>query len=209
MSKEGLMCVVSGFSGSGKGTIMEELTKRYDNYAVSISATTRNPRDGETEGVSYFYKTKDEFEKLIAENALYEYNNYQGNYYGTLRSYVDELRREGKDVICEIDVNGAMHIREQFPDTVLVFVTPPSAEELKKRLVGRGTEEKEKINGRLRQAVEESKYMDRYDHILINDDLDTCVEELNRILVMEHMRPSRQKDFIESLQKDLKNLKLL
>lgn len=209
MSKEGLMCVVSGFSGSGKGTIMEELTKRYDNYAVSISATTRNPRDGEKEGVSYFYKTKDEFEKLIAENALYEYNNYQGNYYGTLRTYVDDLRKKGKDVICEIDVNGAMHIREQFPDTVLIFVTPPSAEELKRRLVNRGTEEKEKINGRLRQAVEESRYMDRYDHILINDRLDTCVEDLNRILVMEHMRPSRQKDFIKSLQNDLKNLKLL
>lgn len=209
MSREGLMCVVSGFSGSGKGTIITELLKRYDQYAVSISATTRDPRPGETEGVSYFYKTRDEFEKLIAENDFYEYNNYQGNYYGTLRSYVDGLRSEGKDVICEIDVNGAMHIREQFPDTVLIFVTPPSAEELKRRLVGRGTEKKDVINGRLKQAAEESEYMDRYDHILINDDLDACVEDLNRILVLEHMRPGRQKEFIGTLQRDLKNLELL
>lgn len=209
MGREGLMCVVSGFSGSGKGTIIKELTKRYDQYAVSISATTRAPREGEVEGVSYFYKTKAEFEKLIAENDFYEYNNYQGNYYGTLRSYVDGLRSEGKDVICEIDVNGAMHIREQFPDTVLIFVTPPSAEELKSRLVGRGTEKPETINGRLKQAIEESTYMERYDHILINDDLDTCVEDLNRILVLEHMRPKRQKEFIDQIQKGLKNLELL
>ena len=138
---KGILTVVSGFSGSGKGTIMKELLKRYEGqYALSVSATTRNPREGEVDGREYFFRTREEFEQMIAEDALVEYARYVGNYYGTPRAYVEEQLEAGKDVILEIEIQGALKVKEKFPDTLLLFVTPPSAEELKNRLVGRGTE---------------------------------------------------------------------
>ena len=152
MNTHGILIVVSGFSGSGKGTIMKELLKRYDNYALSISATTRAPREGETDGREYFFKTREEFEKMIAKEELIEYAEYVNNYYGTPRAYVEEQLTAGKDVILEIEIQGALKVKKKFPDTLLLFVTPPSAEELRKRLIGRGTETMEVIEQRMQRA---------------------------------------------------------
>ena len=153
MNTHGILIVVSGFSGSGKGTIMKELLKRYDNYALSISATTRAPREGETDGREYFFKTREEFEKMIAKEELIEYAEYVNNYYGTPRAYVEEQLTAGKDVILEIEIQGALKVKKKFPDTLLLFVTPPSAEELRKRLIGRGTETMEVIEQRMQRAI--------------------------------------------------------
>jgi len=141
MEKKGILIVVSGFSGAGKGTLMKRMLEKYeDQYALSISATTRKPREGEVDGREYFFKTKEEFEKMIAKAELIEYAKYVENYYGTPKAYVEEQLNAGKDVILEIEIQGALKVKQAFPDTLLLFVVPPSAEELKKRLVGRGTE---------------------------------------------------------------------
>ena len=152
MKDRGILIVVSGFSGSGKGTIMKELLKRYDNYALSVSATTRAPREGEAEGREYFFKTVQDFEKMIAKEELIEYARYVDNYYGTPRAYVEEQISEGKDVILEIEIQGALKVKEKFPETVLLFVMPPSAAVLKERLAGRGTETEDVINFRMKRA---------------------------------------------------------
>lgn len=188
MKNRGILIVVSGFSGAGKGTITREVIKRSDNFALSISATTRAPRDGEQEGVHYFYKSREEFERMIADNELLEYAVYQGNYYGTPKAYVLQQLAEGRDVILEIEVQGASKIKAQVPECVRIFVAPPSAEELKKRLTGRGTENQEQILGRMKRAVEEAPYMPFYDHILINDELDKAIEAFERIVQSEHMK---------------------
>ena len=155
MNQRGILIVVSGFSGAGKGTLMKELMKRYEEtYALSVSATTRNPREGEVDGREYFFKTTEEFEKMIAKEELIEYARYVENYYGTPRTYVEQQLEAGKDVILEIEIQGALKVKERFPDTLLLFVTPPSAKELRRRLVGRGTETMEVIESRLARAVD-------------------------------------------------------
>ena len=204
MNKEGILIVVSGFSGAGKGTIMKALLERYDNYALSISATTRNPRPGEEEGKAYFFKTTEEFEKMIAKDDLIEYAMYVGNYYGTPKAYVEEQLRAGKDVILEIEMQGALKVKEKFPNTLLLFVTPPSAEELRKRLEGRGTETQEVIDGRMKRAIEEAEYMDQYDYLVVNDELDVCVEEMHHLIQGEHERCFRNQTFIEHMKRELK-----
>ena len=204
MNKEGILIVVSGFSGAGKGTIMKALLERYDNYALSISATTRNPRPGEEEGKAYFFKTTEEFEKMIAKDDLIEYAMYVGNYYGTPKAYVEEQLRAGKDVILEIEIQGALKVKEKFPNTLLLFVTPPSAEELRKRLEGRGTETQEVIDGRMKRAIEEAEYMDQYDYLVVNDELDVCVEEMHHLIQGEHERCFRNQTFIEHMKRELK-----
>lgn len=204
MNKEGILIVVSGFSGAGKGTIMKALLERYDNYALSISATTRNPRPGEEEGKAYFFKTTEEFEKMIAKDDLIEYAMYVGNYYGTPKANVEEQLRAGKDVILEIEIQGALKVKEKFPNTLLLFVTPPSAEELRKRLEGRGTETQEVIDGRMKRAIEEAEYMDQYDYLVVNDELDVCVEEMHHLIQGEHERCFRNQTFIEHMKRELK-----
>ena len=204
MNKEGILIVVSGFSGAGKGTIMKALLERYDNYALSISATTRNPRPGEEEGKAYFFKTTEEFEKRIAQDDLIEYAMYVGNYYGTPKAYVEEQLCAGKDVILEIEIQGALKVKEKFPNTLLLFVTPPSAEELRKRLEGRGTETQEVIDGRMKRAIEEAEYMDQYDYLVVNDELDVCVEEMHHLIQGEHERCFRNQTFIEHMKRELK-----
>jgi len=204
MNKEGILIVVSGFSGAGKGTIMKALLERYDNYALSISATTRNPRPGEEEGKAYFFKTTEEFEKMIAKDDLIEYAMYVENYYGTPKAYVEEQLRAGKDVILEIEIQGALKVKEKFPNTLLLFVTPPSAEELRKRLEGRGTETQEVIDGRMKRAIEEAEYMDQYDYLVVNDELDVCVEEMHHLIQGEHERCFRNRTFIEHMKRELK-----
>lgn len=201
---KGILIVLSGFSGSGKGTIMKELMRRYsEQYALSISATTRNPRPGEIDGVEYFFRTKEEFEGMIERDELIEYAKYVENYYGTPKAYVEEQLAAGKDVILEIEIQGALKVKEKFPDTVLMFVTPPSAEELKKRLVGRGTEEMSVIESRLSRAVEEAQGIEAYDYLVVNDDLDACVEEVHSIIRNEHYRVTRNLSAIYDMRNQL------
>lgn len=201
---KGILVVVSGFSGSGKGTIMKELMKKYSNqYALSISATTRAPRTGETDGIEYFFKTKEAFEAMIEAGELIEYAQYVGNYYGTPKAYVDEQLNAGKDVILEIEIQGALKVKEKFPDTLLLFVTPPSAEELKNRLVGRGTEELSVIESRLSRAVEEAEGIEAYDYLVINDALEECVEEVHSIIQNEKNRVSRNAANIAEMRNQL------
>ena len=204
MKDRGILIIVSGFSGAGKGTVMKKLMSEYDNYALSISATTRSPRPGEQDGREYFFKTVEEFETMIENNQLIEYAKYVGNYYGTPKEYVEKMLDEGKDVILEIELQGTMKVKEMMPETVLVFITPPTAEELKKRLEGRGTEDSETIKARLKRASEEVVYMDKYDYLLINDKLDECVENLHKIVQMEHSKVSRNINKINFFREDLK-----
>lgn len=199
---KGILVVVSGFSGAGKGTVMKELLRRYDNYALSVSVTTREPRPGEEDGREYFFRTKEEFEELIRRDALIEYAGYVENYYGTPRSYVEEKLAEGRDVILEIEIQGAMKIKEKIPEALLVFVTPPSVEELKNRLEGRGTEPADVIASRLKRAGEEAEGMDAYDYILVNDKLEECVERMHEIIQSEHFRMSRNQEFVKKIKEE-------
>ena len=204
MNRKGILIVVSGFAGSGKGTLMKELLNQYDNYALSISATTRKPRGQEVDGKEYFFKSVEEFEKMIAQEELIEYANYVGNYYGTPKAYVEEQLNAGKDVILEIEIQGALKVKEKFPNTLLLFVTPPSAEILKARLVGRGTETMDVVVMRMRRAAEEAEGLASYDYILINDDLQVCVEQMHNIIQSEHFRTSRNHDFMNQIKEELK-----
>ena len=201
---KGILLVLSGFSGSGKGTVMKEIMKKYsDRYALSISATTRAPRPGETDGVEYFFKTRAEFEAMIENDELVEYAQYVSNYYGTPKAYVEEQLNAGKDVILEIEIQGALKIKEKFPDTLLLFMTPPSAEELKKRLIGRNTETMEVIESRLSRAVQEAEGIENYDYLIINDDLEKCVEQFHSIVTNEHYRVSRNEENIDNMRSQL------
>ncbi|MBQ7920279.1 MAG: guanylate kinase [Lachnospiraceae bacterium] len=204
MNNKGILTVVSGFSGAGKGTVMKKLMENYDNYALSISMTTRAPRTGETHGKEYFFSTREEFEQKIEAGQLLEYACYCDNYYGTPREYVEEQLAAGKDVILEIEIQGALKIKQQCPDCLLLFVTPPSAKELEKRLVGRGTETMEVISKRLSRATEESEGIEAYDYIVINDDLEACVKELHSIVQNAHNTVERRAEFIKEIREELK-----
>ena len=204
MGERGILIVVSGFSGAGKGTVMKEIMGRYGNYALSISATTRKPRPGEEEGREYFFKTAEEFEKMIAKDQLIEYARYVDNYYGTPCAYVEEQLEGGKDVILEIEIPGALKVKEKFPETLLLFVTPPTAKELRSRLKGRGTETEDVIDFRMNRAKEEAEGMNRYDYLIVNDVLEECVEQVHRIIQGEHRRSYRNMAFIERMKEELK-----
>jgi guanylate kinase len=204
MNNRGILTVVSGFSGAGKGTIMKTLMQEHaDRYALSVSATTRTPRPGEREGIEYFFKTRDEFEQMIDRDELLEYAEYVGNYYGTPKKYVEEMLAFGKDVLLEIELQGALKVKDRFPDALLLFVTTPSSKELKARLTGRGTESKEVIDSRLKRAVEESFGIESYDYLIINDDLYDCVREVDEIISNERYRVSRNSDYITSIRAEL------
>lgn len=204
MGERGILIVVSGFSGAGKGTVMKEMMRRYDNYALSISATTRKPRPGEENGREYFFKTVEEFEKMIAKDELIEYARYVDNYYGTPKSYVQEQLDAGKDVILEIEIQGALKVKEKFPDTLLLFVTPPTSGELRRRLEGRGTETADVIDSRMKRAKDEAEGMDRYDYLIVNDVLEECVGLVHQIIQGEHRRSFRNRTFIEHMKEELK-----
>ncbi|HIZ78720.1 MAG TPA: guanylate kinase [Candidatus Lachnoclostridium stercorigallinarum] len=206
MKERGILAVVSGFSGAGKGTLMKALMERYDNYALSISATTRKPREGEVHGREYFFVEEEEFEKMIGEDRLIEYARYVDHYYGTPRDYVMSQMEAGKDVILEIEIQGALKVKEKFPETLLIFVTPPSAEELKRRLVNRGTETPEVIDARMKRACEEAEQMDRYDYLLVNDEIGQCTQELHRLIQAQHRRMSLHGKFVAQMKEELKNI---
>lgn len=203
MNQKGILIVLSGFSGAGKGTVMKRLLEKYDNYALSISATTRKPREGEQDGREYFFKETEEFEKMIAQDELIEYARYVDNYYGTPRSYVEEQLSAGKDVILEIEIQGALKVKEKFPETLLIFITPPTADELKNRLVGRGTETMDVIESRLARAKEEAKGIDAYDYLVINDNLEKCVDDLHAVIQNEKKKTSRSAETITRIRKEL------
>lgn len=199
--------IISGFSGAGKGTVVKALMDRYDCYALSVSATTRGPRPGEENGREYFFKTREEFEELIRQDALYEYAQYVSNYYGTPKAYVQEQLEAGKDVILEIEVQGALKVKEKNPEALLLFVTPPSAKELKERLAERGTETPQVIAERMARAAEESFLMDRYDYLVVNDKLDECVETVHQLIQREHLRMEANQSMVEKIKKELNEMK--
>lgn len=206
MKRTGVLTVISGFSGAGKGTIMKELVQKYP-YFLSISATTRKPRTGEADGREYFFHTREEFEQMIKDNELIEWAEYVGNYYGTPKKAVEQQLSEGKDVILEIEMQGGLHVKEQFPDALLIFLTPPSVEELKQRLYGRGTETQEEIKKRLNHAEEEASYMQHYDYIVVNDVLEDAVKQIHTIITNEHSRVPYMKEWIASITEDLSCVK--
>ena len=203
MAEKGILVVVSGFSGAGKGTLMKRLMEKYDNYALSVSATTRAPRLGEEHGREYFFHTKQEFEELILQDALIEYDQYVENYYGTPKAYVEKQLNAGKDVILEIEIQGALKVKKKLPDTLLLFVTPPTAEELKRRLVNRGTETMDVIESRLRRASEEAEGMSEYDYILINDQIEECVDKMHAIIQSQHETVKNRRDFIKEITEEI------
>jgi len=203
MNNKGILIIVSGFSGAGKGTLMRELLNRYDNYALSVSATTRKPRRGEEEGIAYFFKTVEQFEKMIAQEELIEYANYVDNYYGTPKAYVEEQLAAGRDVILEIEMQGALKVKEQIPETLLLFVTPNSIADLKKRLKGRGTESEEVIRCRMEQALKEAEVLYKYDYLIVNDYLDRSVRHIHQIIQGEHSRVARNAGFITQIKREL------
>ena len=206
MQRKGILIVVSGFSGAGKGTLMKRMVERFDNYALSVSMTTRKPRPGEKEGVSYFFVEKDEFERCIGQDGLVEYASYCGNYYGTPRAWVQEQLEAGRDVILEIEIQGALKVKEKFPEALLLFVMTPAAQELKRRLEGRGTESQDDIRGRLQRAVEESRGIEAYDYIIVNDDLEECIAQMNRTIEAARMRPDRKKEFVDQFRLELEEI---
>lgn len=207
MNKKGQLVIISGFSGAGKGTVVKALIGKYDCYALSISATTRKPRVGEVNGREYFFKTREEFEELIAQDALYEYAQFVENYYGTPKAYVEEQLDQGKDVILEIEVQGALAVKAKNPEALLIFLTPPSVEELERRLIGRGTETMEVIHDRMKRAGEEAFLMDRYDTVLINDQLDICVEEVHQLIHSEPRVLDKKEELVKKIQKEFQEMK--
>jgi len=192
MKEKGLLIVLSGPSGVGKGTVRQAVFSRPDaKFEYSISMTTRKPRDGEKDGVDYFFKSREEFEQLIQEGKLLEYAEYVGNYYGTPVDYVKETLNSGKDVFLEIEVQGARQVRDKIPEGLFIFLMPPSLDELESRIVGRGTESVELIHNRMEAARREIELMSLYDYIVENDNVDLAVDRINAIVQSEHCRSER------------------
>lgn len=206
MKQKGVLAVVSGFSGAGKGTVLKGLLDKYGNYAFSISATTRDPRPGEENGREYFFVKEDRFEEMIRKDQLIEYARYVNHYYGTPRDYVETRLTEGIDVILEIEIQGALNVKKKYPDAILIFVLPPTAKELERRLTGRGTETAEVIRQRLSRAYEEADGMEMYDYILVNDSVDLCVEELHRLIQSQHLRTKSRMELVSKMKDELKEL---
>lgn len=192
MKKErGLLIVLSGPSGVGKGTVCGALRKQDTDILYSVSATTRSPREGEIDGVNYFFKTREDFEEMIKNDQLLEWAEYVGNFYGTPVDYVEKTLSEGKDIILEIEVQGALKVREKFAEGVFIFLMPPSLAELRNRIVNRGTETEDLINNRMTVAKDEIEMMDKYDYVVENDEVHLAVERIKAIVISEHCRKDR------------------
>jgi len=197
MNKKGLLLVVSGPSGAGKGTVCGEYMKRYNDCSLSVSATTRAPREGEKDGVNYYFLKEEEFKKRIAEDGFLEHAVFCGNYYGTPKDAVMKMIEGGTDVILEIEVQGAMQVRSHYPESVFVFVIPPSEEELKARLINRGTETEDVINERLERAKKEYAFVEKYNYVLVNDDKDAACDRLRAIVLAEKCVMARNYEFVK------------
>ncbi|MUT66809.1 guanylate kinase [Paenibacillus sp. NEAU-GSW1] len=189
--EKGLLIVLSGPSGVGKGTVCSVLRGKMPELVYSVSATTRTPRQGEVDGVNYFFKTKEQFQDMIARDALLEHAEYVGNCYGTPRDFVERTIASGKDVILEIEVQGALKVKEKFPEGVFVFLMPPSLDELKQRITGRGTETQDTINHRMTVAVEEINLLSHYDYAVVNDEIEAACHRIQSIITAEHCRKDR------------------
>lgn len=196
----GILIVISGPSGAGKGTVCKEVLKKDPSLRLSISATTRKPRAGEIEGINYYFVNKAEFEKMIEDDQFLEWAEVYGNYYGTPKNFVESQLKEGKDVILEIDIQGAMKAREKFPDGVFIFIVPPSLDELEKRIKGRATETPEEIRLRFAKASSEIKYITKYDYIVVNDEVSKAAYKVLSILTAEKCKVERNLELYLSLE---------
>ena len=207
MIKKGLLIIISGFSGTGKGTAIKKLLELYPNdYCLSISATTRNPREGEVHGREYFFKTKEDFEEMIMKQELIEYTQYVDNYYGTPKEYVEDHMDAGHNIILEIEIDGALNVKKLYPDALLIFLLPPSIKELEKRLRERGTESEDVIADRIKRASEESKVIREYDYVVVNDTIDDCVSTIHNIVEIEGLKVYRQEEVIHNIEQELSDI---
>ncbi|MRG85455.1 guanylate kinase [Salinibacillus xinjiangensis] len=203
IDKKGILFVLSGPSGVGKGTVRKALFEKETDLQYSISITTRKPRNGETHGVDYFFHEKDEVENMIEHGELLEWAEYVGNYYGTPRRYVEQTLAEGKDVFLEIEVQGALQVKENFPEGVFIFLFPPSLDELKNRIVNRGTETEDLVRNRLLAAKEEIEMMEAYDYVVVNDEIDQAVKRIQAIVQSEHCKRERiAEEYKKALESD-------
>ena len=198
MSK-GFLLVVSGPSGCGKGTVCSNLLQKNEDFTFSVSATTRQPRCGETEGVNYFFIDEEKFINMVKDNEFLEHAHVHSNYYGTPKKFVLDEIRKGKVVILEIDVQGALQVKAAYPEAVFIFLLPPSMKELKDRIVKRGTETEKDIDIRLNNAFEELKFIDEYDYIVINDEVIKAVEKIEAIITAEKLKAKRHKNILEKI----------
>ncbi len=201
MRQRGLLVVISGPSGTGKGTVCKKLLSQRENVRYSVSATTRKPREGEKEGLNYFFVSESQFLDMLEKDALIEWDKYCNNYYGTPKAFVDECLEEGTDVILEITVEGALEIKQKYPECVLIFLLPPSLEELRRRIVTRATECCDVIEKRLQQATNELKYAGKYDYLILNDSVDSAVLNIEKVLDAERLKPSRNIELIDGIIK--------
>ncbi len=200
--------MISGFAGSGKGTVVKQiLADRPDRCSLSTSVTTRSPRPGEEEGVAYFFRTKEEFERMIERSELIEYARYVDNYYGTPKAWVEQKMKEGIDVILEIEIQGAMNIKKMYPDAILIFLMPPGADELQRRLVGRGTEDAATVRARLARACEEAEGIGNYDYLVVNDEVQACADRIGQIADAERLKVSRQAERIRDMRQGLEKFR--
>lgn len=197
MNDKGLLLVVSGPSGAGKGTVCGAYMEKHPECSLSVSATTRSPRPGETDGVNYYFLTEEDFREKISNDGFLEHAVFCNNYYGTPKDAVMKMIDSGRDVILEIEVQGAMQVRAHYPEAVLIFVVPPSMDELEARLRGRGTETDEVISNRLARSKEEFKYIEKYNYILVNDTIDNSVRRLESITEAEKCRIERKYEFFK------------
>ncbi len=206
--KRGSLIVISGFSGVGKGTVVKRLVSDF-GYNISVSATTRSPREGEVDGREYYFMGKSEFENLIDYGGFIEWTQYVENYYGTPKKYVEKSLDEGKDIILEIEVMGALNVKRQFPDALLIFISAPSISELRSRLSVRGTESEETIIKRLKKATEEAEDMDKYDYVVVNDDLEECIRTVDSVIKSYRCRRENQMNYIAGIKEELAEIKKL
>ena len=208
MNRQGILMIISGFSGSGKGTVVQRLMELYEGYVLSVSATTRDPRPGEKDGVHYFFVSEEKFGQMVREEAFVEYARYVDHGYGTPRAFVEEKLAEGYNVVLEIEVQGALQVKEKYPDAAMIFITPPSIPELVRRLTDRGSETREVIAGRLARAKEESEWISSYDYVVVNDKIDLCAQRLHEITQSLKSTVSRSEALINRLRKEVRELDL-
>ena len=200
MKRKGCLIVVSGPSGTGKGTVCSALLEKYKEIAYSISATTRQPRTGEVDGVNYYFLAKNVFEKMIEDGELLEWAEVYGNYYGTPLKKIQERLADGQDILLEIDTQGAMSVKEKFPDEIYIYIMPPSLKELERRLKTRGTDSAESIECRLKSAAGEMEIAERYNYIVVNEQVEQAVEQIAAIVDAEHCRVGRNKEIIDNIK---------
>lgn len=202
MKKKGLLLVVSGPSGAGKGTICRAFTDKNPDINISVSATTRQPREGEIDGVNYFFLTNSQFEHRIESGEFYEYANNYGNYYGTPRQFVEDKIAAGEDVILEIDIKGALQVKQNCPDAVYIFILPPNMTELKNRIIKRGSETEESLNRRFASAYQELDYIAKYDYFIVNQNVDDAVRVMECIVCAEKHRVAKDMNCILNIIKE-------